>query len=296
MGGGRLVTVRVDSHHHLWDLAVRPQPWLAPDAMAPIRRSFAMVDLVADASGSGFDATVVVQTVPDVAETEELLDLAAATPLILGVVGFVDLQAPDVGEELDRLRSRPGGGWLVGIRSPVQDEPDPRWLLRPEVLSGLRAVAERGLVYDLLIRPRHLGAALRAVTSVPDGRFVIDHLAKPAIASGGSEHWTAGMAALALRENVAAKLSGLVTEASWQSWTLDDLRPYADHALSCFGSDRVLFGSDWPVCRLAATYAEVAEAAEALTGPLNPRERDAVMGDTAVITYGLRVGATGSTG
>ena len=152
------------------------------------------------------------------------------------------------------------------------------------------------MVYDLLIRPRHLGAALRAVTSVPDGRFVIDHLAKPAIASGGSEQWTAGMAALALRENVAAKLSGLVTEASWQSWTLDDLRPYADHALSCFGSDRVLFGSDWPVCRLAATYAEVVEAAEALTGPLNPSERDAVMGDTAVITYGLRVGATGSTG
>jgi len=295
VGDDRLVTTRVDSHHHLWDLAARPQPWLAPDAMAPIRRSFGVADLLADASGTGLDATVVVQAVPEVAETEELLDLAAATPLILGVVGFVDLEARDVGEQLDRLRSRPSGGWLVGIRSPVQDEPDPDWLVRTRVIAGLRAVAERGLVYDLLIRPHHLGAALRAVTAVDHGRFVIDHLAKPAIASGDGGPWAVGMAALALRENVAAKLSGLVTEASWQSWTLDDLRPYADHALSCFGSDRLLFGSDWPVCRLAATYAQVVDTAEALTDPLNASERDDVMGDTAVAMYGLRVRATGGT-
>ena len=248
-------------------------------------------------SGSGFDATVVVQTVPDVAETEELLDLAAATPLILGVVGFVDLQAPDVGEELDRLRSRPGGGWLVGIRSPVQDEPDPRWLLRPEVLSGLRAVAERGLVYDLLIRPRHLGAALRAVTSVPDGRFVIDHLAKPAIASGGSEHVDRrhGRPRPARERGGQALGSGHGGQLGSRGPLMTcgptpTTRSPASEATEC---------SSAPTGRCAASRRPTprwSEAAEALTGPLNPTERDAVMGDTAVITYGLRVGATGSTG
>lgn len=281
------MTPSIDAHHHVWDLAVRDQPWITGDAMAPLRRSFGIDDLAPEAASAGVAATVVVQTVPEIAETEELLDLAAATPLVAGVVGYVDLAAPDVGEQLDRLRERPSGTWLVAIRSPVQDEPDPGWLLRPAVLAGLREVARRGLVYDLLILPHQLDAALAAVTHVPECRYVVDHLAKPPIASGTWEPWAAGLTALATRDNVSAKLSGLVTEASRSTWSTSDLRPYAEYALAAFGSDRLLFGSDWPVCTLAAPYSRVVAATEELLADLSTTERDAVMGGTAAAVYGL---------
>jgi L-fuconolactonase len=291
------VTPRIDAHHHVWDLAVRDQPWIADASMAPIRRSFEITELTAEATASGIAGTVVVQTVAEVAETEELLDLAETTPLVLGVVGYVDLAAPDVGEQLDRMLGRPSGRWLVGIRSPVQDEPDPAWLQRPAVMAGLRAVARRGLTFDLLIRPNQLESALIAVTAVAECRFVVDHLAKPAIASGAWEPWATGLAALAARGNVSAKLSGMVTEASWATWSAADLRPYVDHALSAFGPDRLLFGSDWPVCTLAAPYAGVVAAVENLVGGLSTDERAAVLGGTAAAVYGLhdRTGAGRST-
>lgn len=281
------MTLRIDAHHHVWDLTTRDQPWIVGDAMAPIRRRFDIDDLRPEASAAGITATIVVQAVPDVTETEELLDLAAATPLVAGVVGYVDLAAPDVGEQLDRLRERPSGARLVGIRSPVQDEPDPGWLVRPTVLAGLREVARRDLVYDLLIRAHHLDAALAAVTEVPEGRYVVDHLAKPAIAAGAWEPWAGGLAALAVHGNVSAKLSGLVTEASWDTWSTGDLRPYVEHALAAFGPDRLQFGSDWPVCTLAAPYGRVVAVAERLVGHLTPSERGAVMGGTAAAVYGL---------
>lgn len=283
----RAVTHRVDAHHHVWDLAVRDQPWITGAAMAAIRRSFGIDDLGPDVAAAGVTATVVVQTVAEVGETEELLDLAQATALVSGVVGYVDLTAPDVGEQLDRLRERPSGAWLVGIRNLVQDEPDPAWLTRPDVLAGLREVARRDLVYDLLIRPHQLDAALTAVELVPDGRYVVDHLAKPAIATGAWEPWASGLAALAARSNVAAKLSGLVTEASWDTWSTSELRPYVDHALAAFGPDRLLFGSDWPVCTLAAPYGRVIAATEELVDDLSLTERAAVMGGTAATVYGL---------
>jgi L-fuconolactonase len=281
------VTFRTDAHHHVWDLGVRDQPWITGEAMVPIRRSFGIDDLALDAAAAGVTATIVVQTVPEIAETEELLDLAAATPLVAGVVGYVDLAAPDAGEQLDRLRERPSGGWLVGIRSPVQDEPDPGWLVRPAVLAGLREVARRDLVYDLLIRPHQLGAALAAVTEVPEGHYVVDHLAKPAIASGAWEPWASGLTALAAHGNVFAKLSGLVTEARWATWSTSDLRPYVDHATTVFGADRLLFGSDWPVCTLAAPYGRVVGAVDELLADLSTVERDAVVGGTAAAVYGL---------
>jgi L-fuconolactonase len=287
------VTPLIDAHHHVWDLAVRDQPWIAGDKMAPIRRSFGIDEIAAEAKVSGIAGTVVVQTVAEIAETEELLELAESTPLVLGVVGYVDLAAPDVGEQLDRLLARPSGSWLVGIRSLVQDEPDPAWLQRPAVTNGLREVARRGLTYDLLIRPHQLEAAVRAVTDVAEGRFVVDHLAKPAIASGAWEPWATGLTALAARGNVLAKLSGMVTEATWATWTPTDLRPYVDHALSAFGSDRLLFGSDWPVCTLAAPYGKVVAAVENLVGRLSTDERAAVLGRTAAAVYRLhdRTGA-----
>jgi L-fuconolactonase len=281
------MTPRIDAHHHVWDLAARDQPWITGPAMAPIRRSFGIDELGPDAAAAGVTATVVVQTVADVTETEELLDLAETTPLVAGVVGYVDLAAHDVGEQVDRLRERPSGAWLAGIRSPVQDEPDPGWLTRPAVLAGLREVARRDLVYDLLIRAHQLEAALAAVTHVPDGRYVLDHLAKPAIASGGWEPWASGLARLAARGNVSAKLSGLVTEASWSTWSTSDLRPYAEHALAAFGPDRLVFGSDWPVCTLAAPYGRVIAATEKLVDGLSTTEQAAVMGGTAATVYGL---------
>ena len=278
--------MRVDAHHHVWDLAVRDQPWIS-DAMAPLRRTFGIDDLAPAATAAGITATVVVQTVPDVAETQELLDLAAATPLVAGVVGWVDLTGADVADQLDQLLAVPSGSWLSGIRSIVQAEPDPAWLTRPAVLDGLRAVASRDLTFDLLVRSDQLEAAAGAASGVPDGRFVLDHLAKPGIAARAWEPWATQLAELATCDNVVAKLSGLVTEASWSDWSVDHLRRYVDHALDLFGPERVLFGSDWPVCNLAAPYERVVATAEALIDGLTADDREAILGGNAVTAYRL---------
>jgi L-fucono-1,5-lactonase len=287
MGVGCAVTVVVDAHHHVWDLAARDQPWLDDEALTPIRRRFGIDDLVAAAAtAGGIDGSIVVQTVADVGETQELLDLADSSPLVQGVVGYVDVAASDVGEQLDRLMTGSTGSWLVGIRSLVQDEPDPDWLLRPTVLAGLREIARRDLVYDLLIRADQLDATVIAARAV-DGRFVLDHLAKPDIAVGDWEPWASGLAALAACANVSAKLSGLVTEASWATWSVAELQPYVDHALEVFGPGRMMFGSDWPVCLLAASYAQVVEAAHVLSARLTLEERTDIFGGTATAFYRL---------
>ena len=269
---------RVDAHHHLWDLAVRDQPWIDGGALAPLRRSFAVEDLLNAARG--IDLTVVVQTVTVPEETPDLLALAASSELIGGVVGWVDLTAPDVADALAGLERE----WLVGIRHQVQSEPDPRWLCRDDVRAGLRAVADAGLVYDLLTLPPQLPAAIETVRALDDLVFVVDHLSKPPIASGELEPWATHMRTLAAHENVVCKLSGMVTEADWQTWTVDDLRPYAETVLEAFGADRVMFGSDWPVCTLAASYDRWVEAAEALVGPA---DHEMIFGETARRTYTL---------
>jgi len=281
------MTLRIDAHHHLWDLSARPQPWMVGAATGPLRRDFGAADLRAAIAGHHIGGTIVVQTVADVAETEELLDLAALEPLIAGVVGYVDIAADDVGEQLDRLRHGPHGQWLVGIRSLVQYEADPSWLRRREVLAGIHEVAARGLVHDLLIQPRQIEATVEAVSLVDEGTFVIDHLAKPNIAAHQWEPWAAGITRLARLPNVTAKLSGLVTEASWATWTDDHLRPYVDHALAAFGPARLMFGSDWPVCTLAATYERVVESTTKLTSMLSPDESAAVLGGNATAVYSL---------
>ena len=281
------MTKRIDAHHHVWDLALRDQPWIAGEAMAPIARSFGIEEFTTQSEASGFAASVVVQTVTEVAETEELLELAAATSRVVGVVGWVDVAAADVGDQLDRLQARPCGRWLVGIRSLVQYEPDPAWLGRPAVVAGLREVARRGLVNELLVLPHQLSAVVGAVREVADGRFVLDHLAKPAIAAGQWDPWAGDLAAVAQCRNVLAKISGLVTEAVWSQWTPADLRPYVDHAISLFSSDRLAFGSDWPVCTLAASYAQIVELADDLVGELSTDEQAAIFGGNAVATYTL---------
>ncbi len=278
----------IDAHHHLWDPAARDYAWLAADVLAPIRHAYHVADLRSKTTESGVDGTVLVQTMADLDETVDFLGMADANrDLILGVVGWVDLTDPNVAATLASLREQPGGDRLVGIRHLVQDEDDPAWLARPDVLRGLAEVAAAGLTYDLLVFPHQLEAAITAVTEVRQGRYVLDHAAKPAIASGEREPWAGLLRELATRPNVACKLSGLVTEANWTQWTVDDIRPYADVVLDAFGPNRVLFGTDWPVCELASPYAGVTDLARVLCAGLSEVDRAAVFGDNARTWYQL---------
>ncbi|KUM88244.1 MULTISPECIES: amidohydrolase family protein [Streptomyces] len=275
----------VDAHHHVWDLSVRDQDWIASDS--PLRRNFTLADLAPEAAAAGVDRTVLVQTVTVPEETPEFLALAAGHELIAGVVGWTGLTRPDIADELARLRSLPGGTRLKGIRHQVQGEPDPGWLLRPDVRRGLTAVADAGLVYDLVVLPHQLPACVKAAESLPQLTFVLDHLGKPPIASGSPEPWATDVRALAALPNTVCKLSGMVTEADLATWTIDDLRPYADTVLDAFGPDRLMFGSDWPVCTLGATYGETMSVTKELTAGLGTSERADVLGGTATRTYGL---------
>jgi L-fuconolactonase len=279
----------VDAHHHVWDPGTRAHDWL--DGLPPLRRRFSEADFTLVAGEHGVGASVLVQVLASAAETEEFLALAAAPGIIAGVVGWADLTASDVASQIARLRQLPGGGRLAGIRHLVQDEPDPGWLDRPDVRRGIQAVGAAGLAYDLLVRPAQLPAAVRVASDLGDVRFVLDHGAKPPIASGRLEPWSGLVAELARRPNVTGKLSGLVTEAA-PGWTAAQIAPYADWLLDCFGPSRLMFGSDWPVCTLAASYGEVlALAREALSGRLAPAELGAVFAGTAITTYGLEVTA-----
>jgi L-fuconolactonase len=276
----------IDSHHHFWDPDRAVYPWMTDD-VAPIRRAFGPADLRPLVAALGIDRTILVQTRSSTDETAEFLATAAAEQFIGGVVGWVDLTDPAVADEIDRLRAGPGGDRLVGIRHQVHDEPDPAWLNRPEVRRGLRAVAAAGLVYDLLVRPRELPAALDLARALPDLRFVVDHIAKPPIASRLLEPWADRLRRLAALPNVSCKVSGMVTEADWNSWTSADLRPYVEVVVGAFGPQRLLFGSDWPVCLLAASYGRVVEATGELLAGLSDNERARIFGGTAMEVYGL---------
>ncbi|MFJ3589092.1 amidohydrolase family protein [Streptomyces sp. NPDC090231] len=278
----------VDAHHHIWNLSVRDQEWITGEELAPLRRDFSLTDLEPEARANGVTATVLVQTVTVPEETPEFLALADGSDLVAGVVGWSDLTAPDITDTLAALRALPGGDRLVSLRHQVQSEPDPEWLLRADVLRGLTAVAGAGLVYDLVVQPHQLPAAVRAAELLPGLTFVLDHAGKPPIATGGLRPWADDVRALAALPNTVCKLSGLVTEADPHNWTVKDLRPYADTVIDAFGPTRLMFGSDWPVCRLAGTYTEVVEAARTLVSGLGPDERAAVLATTAERVYGLR--------
>ncbi|MEU9138715.1 amidohydrolase family protein [Streptomyces sp. NPDC048404] len=277
----------VDAHHHVWDLSVRDQDWITGPELRPLRRNFAITDLEAPAAAASVDRTVLVQTVTVAEETPELLALAEHSPLVAGVVGWTDLTRPDVADELARLRGLSGGSRLRGIRHQVQGERDPGWLLRPDVRRGLAAVADAGLVYDLVVLPRQLPACARAAAEHPGLVFVLDHLGKPPIATGALEPWAGAVRELAALPNTVCKLSGMVTEADPARRNPDDLRLYADTVLEAFGPGRTMFGSDWPVCTLAATYGQVVELAEELTEDLDETERRAVLTATATRVYRL---------
>jgi L-fuconolactonase len=279
----------IDAHHHVWDLAVRDQDWITGPEMVPIRRSFTLDDLRPSAQAAGIDATVLVQTVTVEQETPEMLALAAADPLVAGVVGWTDLTSPAVAGELARLADGPGGAALVGIRHQVQSEPDPGWLRRPDVIRGLRAVAAAGLCYDLVVLPHQIPAARDAAAAVPGLTVVLDHAGKPAITTGQLATWAAAIRALAALPNTMCKLSGLVTQAPAGAQPAV-FAPVADVVLSAFGAERVMFGSDWPVCLLACDYEGVMALARSLLAGLSEAERAAVFGATAARAY--RIGET----
>jgi len=227
---------------------------------------------------------VLVQAHQSVEETHWLLELAEANDFVGGVVGWVDLDSPDVGQVLDELVKHPK---LKGIRHLVHDEKDDSWLMRADVRRGLAEVAKRNLTYDLLVRPQHLRFIPLLAEMVPGLRMVVDHIAKPPIASGQLEPWASRIAAVAAIPGMYCKISGMVTEANWSRWTVEDLKPYVHHVVEKFGFDRVMWGSDWPVCTLAAPYQRVLESALEALGPISSEERSKFLGRNAIKFYRL---------
>ncbi|HSS94460.1 MAG TPA: amidohydrolase family protein [Candidatus Dormibacteraeota bacterium] len=277
----------VDAHHHFWDPSRRAYPWMG-DELAPIRRRFGPEELAPLLATSGVARTVLVQTVSSVDETREFLATAAETEFVAGVVGWVDLADPGVKEAIEGLRAGAGGNFLVGIRHQVHDELDARWLLRDDVQRGIHAVGDAGLVYDLLVKTRELPASVELARTFPTVRFVLDHIAKPRIAAGERDlEWEHAMAPLAACSNVSCKLSGMVTEASWTSWSPGDLLPYVSHVLDWFGPERCMFGSDWPVCLLVADYGAVLDTLKLAMKDLDRNAKDAVLAGNAIDVYRL---------
>jgi len=282
--------VVIDAHHHFWDPARATYPWMT-DALAPIRRRFGPEDLRPLLAANGVDQTILVQTRSSLDETREFLATAAQHDFIAGVVGWVDLTA-DVAKQVTRLRSGPGGAKLVGIRHQVHDEADPEWLGKKDVRRGIAAVGKAGLAYDILVRTRELPAALALVRDNPTMRFVIDHIAKPSIATGAIDEWSEHLAPFDALSNVFIKLSGMVTEADWKRWTVRDIAPYVRSVLGWFGPERCVFGSDWPVCLVAASYAHVIDACGQAIGDVPAADRERIFGGNAVELYRLPVPAT----
>jgi L-fuconolactonase len=245
--------MQIDAHQHFWIYNQTEFGWI-DDSMATLRRDFLPENLAPELKANGFQGSVVVQTRQTLEETRWLLQLAERSPQILGVVGWVDLTSADIRSQLKTLSRNPR---LVGMRHIVQSEPDDRFLLRPEFLRGIAALEEFDLAYDILIYTKHLPVAIEFVERFPHLRFVLDHLAKPPIKSGEINIWTSGIRRLAAFPQVFCKLSGLVTEADWQHWTPDQISPYLDVALEAFGADRLMIGSDWPVCLVAGSYTRV---------------------------------------
>lgn len=274
---------RLDSHQHFWRHVAADYPWIGP-GMEALARDFLPADLAGVARAAGVGGSIAVQARQSLEESRWLLELADNDPFIRGVVGWVDLRSGRAAEDLARLAAHPR---FVGVRHVVQDEPDDRFLLDEAFVRGLESLHQFGLVYDLLVVPRQLPAAVELAGRLPDQSFVLDHLAKPPIRGGKIDGWRDDIERLARHRHVSCKVSGLVTEAAWQSWKREDFRPYLEVALDAFGPDRLLFGSDWPVCLLAAEYADVAGIVEDFTAGLTADEQRAIWGGTARRVYGL---------
>jgi L-fuconolactonase len=274
---------RIDSHHHFWKYVPAEYGWIN-DSMSVLRADFLPPDLETEIKHVAIDGVVSVQARQTLQETDWLLDLADDHDFIKGVVGWVPLAAPDLRGHLEKLAQR---SKLKGVRHVVQDEPDDKFILRDDFNTGIRALAEFDLVYDILIYERHLPAAIEFVDRHPQQRFVLDHLAKPRVKDNQVEPWRENLRRLAEREHVFCKLSGLATEADWSRWTEEHLSIYLDTVLDAFGPQRVMFGSDWPVCLLATTYARWHDVVNQFCPRLSASERDRIFGGTAIKAYEL---------
>ena len=281
--------MKIDSHHHVWDLAVRPQDWIKGDAMNALLRNYSLDDLRGTAAAAGVTHTVLVQTIDTFDETPELLSLAKHDALAIGVVGWLDMESPFAEEKLESYLGHPGGSYLVSIRDLAQYKSDPNWLMRPDVVANVNMLGKHNLSYDLLTLPPQLQAAIELVKMCPDVSFVLDHISKPYITKGEMEPWARQIRELALSPNVVVKVSGMVTEANWHAWRPADFQPYLDVLLEVFGPKRLMFGSDWPVCLLAGTYADIVSLAESLTAVLSPTEKEEFWSGTAKRAYRLQV-------
>ena len=282
---GPPVDMKIDAHQHFWRYDPAEYAWI-DDAMAVLRRDFMPPDAAREMALMGFDACVAVQVRQTLDETRWLLALAGAHPIIAGVVGWVDLQADDVHAQLEGVAANPK---LIGVRHIVQSEPDDRFLLRPAFCRGIALLETFGLTYDILVYARHLPVAAELVARFDRQPFVLDHLAKPDIRRGEIAAWEKDLRRLAAFPNVFCKVSGLVTEADWGQWTPAQVRPYLDVAFDCFGPRRLLIGSDWPVCTVAASYARtLGLVTEYLSGHA-AEDRAAVLGGNAQRLWNLKV-------
>lgn len=274
--------MRIDAHQHFWRYTSAEYGWI-DDAMAAIRRDFLPADLESEARAAGIDAVISVQARQSLEETQWLLEMATAHPWIAGVVGWIPLADPGVGAMLEKLAAHPR---LKGVRHVLQGEPD-AYMDREDFNSGIARLEKAGLTYDVLVVHHQLPAAIRLVDRHPNQRFVLDHIAKPAIRAGEMQPWASDLAELARRPNVFCKLSGVVTEADYANWSYEQIVPYMEAALTAFGAGRLMFGSDWPVCELAASYDRVYYALVEALGPLSDSDRQAIFGGTAAKYYKL---------
>ena len=274
---------RIDSHHHLWKYSRTDYPWIS-EGMDSIRQDFLVPDIAQAIQAANIDGVVTVQARQSLSETDWLLDIAARNDFIRGIVGWVPLADPAVASHLQKYWHYPK---LKAVRHVLQDEPDDLFMLREDFNRGVSQLEDVGLRYDILIFERHLPQTIEFVDRHPTQIFILDHIAKPKIKSKVLLPWQERIRELARRENVYCKLSGLVTEADWNTWTENDLRPYIDTVLECFGAKRLMFGSDWPVSLLACGYAKWTEVVDRSTGSLSPSERDRLFGGTAKEAYRL---------
>jgi L-fuconolactonase len=279
----RAMSMRIDCHQHFWNYDPRSYSWIT-DQMAVLQRAYTPSDLLPELVAARIEATVAVQARQSESENLFLLDLAARYPQIAGIVGWVDLSAPKLPE---RLASFARFAKVRGFRHVVQDEPDDNFVLRQSILRGIRSLKEYGFTYDILVYPRQLPAAIKLVEALPDQPFVVDHLAKPRVRTKEIESWSRHIRTLAGNQKVYCKISGLITEADWSHWEVEDFYPYLDVVFEAFGPDRLMFGSDWPVCLLAGTYQQVIGIVDDYTRNLKPAEKENIFGNNAARFYRL---------
>jgi L-fuconolactonase len=275
--------MKIDAHQHFWHYDPARDSWIT-DQMAILKRDFSPQEFTPEFRAAGMDASVAVQADQSEQETIFLLNLAENNERIAGVVGWVDLRSPDADERLQFFYQFPK---LCGFRHIAQSEPDDRFLVEPSFMNGISLLREFKFTYDILIYPRQLPAALELVSHFPEQRFVVDHLAKPEIKSNNLGSWLAGIRAVAENPNVYCKLSGLVTEADWVNWKPDDFRPYLDVVFDAFGPERLMFGSDWPVCLLAASYLQVKQIIDDYLEPCESQLKKLIFGGNAIRFYNL---------